>query len=405
MLRSLGFIVLLLATIALHAAVPPSLSGSWYNPAQAGHGISIQVLGDGRAMAYWFTYDRDGAPLHLYVDGRIDDRTIRGPAYSARGMRFGTFDPSALGLRRWGAIEIEFATSAGCSNATLRYDGNGEAGAGFGAGEMPLVRLSRIAGTACFDSDLYPQEIALYSGTYQRLPTQSPVAAGTPLEAAVDTDGLLWAYSTDQPPGPTWVGSLVPPVVVPSRSSIGGAGAKSFGRVLPNFAFYPWHVPSNGDDVGLVDTISVTRGLIGGRSTGGAYRRLSELRLSDDRVATRRVLAGRLDPASLAGATFHAEVRGQFIVVAIEAGFSADGRVCFRYPAGFATGVCYLEGRIDVRSTTHRFFDFELRETANGRVYRGRGWAHAEDPAVPTRVVFVGSSDDGIGLGLGMTRR
>ena len=403
MLRSLVLILLLLAGTAARAAVPPSLSGSWYNPAQAGHGLSIQVPGDGRAIAYWFTYDRDGNPLHLYLDGRIDDRTIRGTAYAARGMRFGSFDPAALGVRRWGELEIEFPASQGCNTATLRYNGNGEAGVGFGSGTMPLVRLSRLAGTSCAGSDIVPQETGLYPGTYLRLPNMGPVT--TLLEAAVDTDGLLWAFSTDPPPGPTWVGAFVPPVVVPARSSRGGVGATSYGRVLQNFAFYPFHVPPNGDDLGELRTVSIIRGLVGGTSTGGARRTLSTLGVSVSREATSRLLAGRLDPASLAGATFYGDTRGQFFVFAIEAVFSSEGNVCLRYPAGFATGACYLQGRIDVRSTTHRFFDFELTETANGRVYRGRGWVHAEDPALPTRVVFVGSSADGIGLGLGMARR
>jgi hypothetical protein len=399
--RKILLVLLLVAAGLVQAAIPPSLSGSWFEPAHAGHGLSIQVLGDGRAIAYWFVYDRDGAPLHLYIDGRIDDRTIRGDAYAARGMRFGTFDPAALRVPRWGRIEIAFAD---CANAMLTYDANGEAGTGFGSGARPLVRLSRLDGIpACAGSDLSPHDIGLYSGGYQRLPSQFPVTSGTPLEAAIDTDGLLWAFSTDPPPGPTWVGAIIPPVVVPARSSRGGAGARVFGRVLSNFGFYPWSQAAQPDERGDVGLTFVTRQVGSGGSGGGSQRRLDTINVLSQREATSRLLAGRLDPAMLAGATFHGVTRGQFFEVPVEATFDDDGAVCMRFGVA-STDPCAYTGRILVRSTTHRFFDFDLVAAQSGRVFRGRGWVHA-DGAVATRVVFVGSSDDGVGLGIGMARR
>ena len=158
----LALVLLALGSVA-SAALPPSISGSWYDPAHAGHGLSIEVLDDTRAIAYWFVYDPDGRPLHLYVDGRIVDRRIEGPAYSGRGMRFGAFDPRDHRLQRWGQVSIEFDS---CDAARLAYDANGEAGVGFGTGTIALERLASVGQLGCAPNTLPALRTGVYSGSY-----------------------------------------------------------------------------------------------------------------------------------------------------------------------------------------------------------------------------------------------
>lgn len=189
LLRRLCLIALLcLASTAAHAALPATVSGSWYDPVHAGHGLSVEMLGGDRAIAYWFVYDERGAPLHLYLDGTISGRTIAGPAYLARGMRFGTFDPATLALGHWGEIAITFDS---CDSARLRFDANGPAGGPqFGRGDIALSRLSSIGELECAPNTFPAVATGVYSG-------QQRHSSGltSPMRGLVDRAGRLWATS------------------------------------------------------------------------------------------------------------------------------------------------------------------------------------------------------------------
>ena len=53
-------LLLLLVTFNVSAIdIKPSLSGSWYNPDQDGHGLSIEVLDENRTLVYWYVYHPD----------------------------------------------------------------------------------------------------------------------------------------------------------------------------------------------------------------------------------------------------------------------------------------------------------------------------------------------------------
>ena len=43
-----------------YAVLDETMSGSWYDPTRDGEGIVLEILPDGRQLAYWFTYDIDG---------------------------------------------------------------------------------------------------------------------------------------------------------------------------------------------------------------------------------------------------------------------------------------------------------------------------------------------------------
>lgn len=394
MLRSILTGVLLLAAAFAHAAVPPGISGSWYDAAHAGHGLSIQVLDDGRAIAYWFTYDAAGAPLHVYVDGVIDGRVLRGPAYAATGMRFGPFDPAELRVPQLGTIAIAFES---CGRAVLDYAFQNVA-----SGSIPLQRLSQLATLGCDDRELAPLPVGLYTGDFVVNTGPSFPIRGV-LRAAVDPDGRLWAISAFRPPGPMWVGAYIPPVIASSRRPRFEAGT-----TLVDADLLAARGLSNGHTVHVAPRPFPIRFDAEGRGRGHvdayALAPLTDANLAFDAAGTAARLRGRLTLAELAG-VYAAPTQGQLVHLDAHIAISADGSACVRFPGRDAEGTCAFSGRVRIRSSTHRFFDFELTESSTGIRHAGRGWAETGDAAGSsiTRVTLVGSGDDD-GFGLSAVR-
>ena len=69
---------------AQHVPVnPPSiradLSGSWYNPAQSGHGLMVEILDNQRVVLAWYTYDASGNPSHEVLTRSGERRSALDP--------------------------------------------------------------------------------------------------------------------------------------------------------------------------------------------------------------------------------------------------------------------------------------------------------------------------------------
>lgn len=180
---ALSFVVLLSAAAASPSkagpfSAGPTLSGSWFDPARSGEGIVLQLLPDGTAFAFWFTYAAVGESGEqawlLAADGRIDGDTIRfGRTLRPRGGRFGAaFDPAAIEYVDWGQLELQFAN---CTTAMLRYSGP----PGYGSGERRLSRLTTLDEVDCNGArDLLPSGARAFSGLRARsgawyVPTRS----------------------------------------------------------------------------------------------------------------------------------------------------------------------------------------------------------------------------------------
>lgn len=165
-MRAIRLVLLLIALCALpahahdegaHASagapVPtywpgPGLSGSWYDPGRNGEGFVLEVLADGRFLMNWFTYPATGEAgdqawmigISQQVEG---NRVVFPEVYRALGGRWGdAFDPAAIRNELWGALEMEFQD---CATLTVRYTGP----AGYGSGELQLVRLTELDELAC----------------------------------------------------------------------------------------------------------------------------------------------------------------------------------------------------------------------------------------------------------------
>jgi hypothetical protein len=122
------------------------LSGSWYDPSHSGEGYVLEVLADQRALVYWFSFDGAGARRWFFGTGAIDGgRLVFDDLYTTAGARFGAgFDPDDVALQDWGALVLDLD----CAGGAARFEPTEN---GFPAGELSLVRLSRLLGLECGD--------------------------------------------------------------------------------------------------------------------------------------------------------------------------------------------------------------------------------------------------------------
>jgi hypothetical protein len=150
------FLLVFIALIALDVAakdIDRSFTGSWYNEDQSGHGFSVEVLPDGRAVIYWYVYNPDGTPTFLVALGAIDGDSVHADVYHQTGMKFGEFDNTNLEQTHWGTLDF---TVRDCDNATLNYSSTmSHGGTPFGTGTIQLTRLASVAGLKCTTSSLH----------------------------------------------------------------------------------------------------------------------------------------------------------------------------------------------------------------------------------------------------------
>ena len=82
-MKAIKYALLLFAFFSLDAwgqDINRFLSGSWYNPAQDGHGFSVEVLPDNRTVLYWYVYHPDGTPTFIVASGDNIGNTVRADA-------------------------------------------------------------------------------------------------------------------------------------------------------------------------------------------------------------------------------------------------------------------------------------------------------------------------------------
>jgi hypothetical protein len=127
------------------SVVNPSMSASWYNPAESGHGIMIHLLDAETAWMCWFTFDLEGNPRWICAVGVIQGDTIAfEDAFQVEGGAFPpNFDAEQIVEVPWGSIVVEFT---GCDTGQMTWTTNA---VGFESGEMPLARLTSLWGANC----------------------------------------------------------------------------------------------------------------------------------------------------------------------------------------------------------------------------------------------------------------
>jgi hypothetical protein len=120
------------------------LSGSWKDPSHTGEGYTLEILEDGRALVYWFSFDADGKRRWFFGVGETsNDRLAFDEMLTTRGGKFGeAFDPVDVDVLPWGSLELNLQCGTGAATFTPTEQG-------FPAGALSLVRLTILDGLAC----------------------------------------------------------------------------------------------------------------------------------------------------------------------------------------------------------------------------------------------------------------
>jgi hypothetical protein len=134
-------------------AVPPNVSigpgftGAWYDPAQSGHGLFIEVLPNNAILAWWFTFSPDGTQSWFGGVGTYSGNTAvigQGSVNQTLGGKWiPNFDPTKVTNVAWGTLTFTFTD---CNSGRVDFTSTVP---GYGNGSMNLTRLTLPAGLTC----------------------------------------------------------------------------------------------------------------------------------------------------------------------------------------------------------------------------------------------------------------
>ena len=136
-------------SLTVNAAAPafsivPGITGSWYLPAQSGHGFNVEVLPNNGFLAFWYVYDNSGNNLWLVGQGTYAGDTATMDAYQGTGGMFPpNFDKTKIVRTKWGTLTMKFTD---CNNANVQW---APIIPSYPNGSMDLVRLTSVNGLAC----------------------------------------------------------------------------------------------------------------------------------------------------------------------------------------------------------------------------------------------------------------
>lgn len=138
-------------------SITKTISGSWYNSSEDGHGFLLEVVSGNVLVAYWFVYDPDGNQAWFVGRGSIQGSTATVPVVKTDGARFGSeFDAQSVVKEDWGTVTFSFDS---CNSGMVSYN------LLWGSGTLPITRLTALEGLECTS----PGGAAFagrYTGTY-----------------------------------------------------------------------------------------------------------------------------------------------------------------------------------------------------------------------------------------------
>jgi hypothetical protein len=123
----------------------PSVTGSWFDPDQNGHGFMLELLPSGeQLLATWFVFDASGGRDWVQAIGTITDGIAKMTALQTSGGAFPPeFQSENVSVKYWGTLTI---VMHGCNAGTAAWMPDG---IGYTPGGMPLRRITAVAGLPC----------------------------------------------------------------------------------------------------------------------------------------------------------------------------------------------------------------------------------------------------------------
>jgi len=133
------------AAASTSGSIGPGFTGSWFDPAQSGHGLMLEVLSDNRLLAFWFSFNPQGNQQAWF--GGVgtysgNAATITDVALPTGGRWIPNFDQNAIVLNPWGTLTFTFTD---CNHGKVDFNSV----RGYGSGSMNLTRLTLPAGLTC----------------------------------------------------------------------------------------------------------------------------------------------------------------------------------------------------------------------------------------------------------------
>jgi hypothetical protein len=130
--------------------VPPTeqsvgrLSGTWADPTRASEGYSLEILGNGQALVYWFSFGPDSERRWFYNIGEfVGNKIVFNNLLTTSGPIFGAENPlESLQQTSWGELELQLDCLAGTATYASTEPG-------FSSGQQNLKRVTFLDGFAC----------------------------------------------------------------------------------------------------------------------------------------------------------------------------------------------------------------------------------------------------------------
>jgi len=140
----------ILSSAELYSPVPsgtivPAFTGSWFDPAQNGHGLLVEVLPNNQFLAAWFAFDPAGTQQSWFTGVGTysgDTATISNVVQPRGGRWIPNFDASRVVSNPWGTLKFTFTD---CTHGKVEFAST----SGYGFGSMNLTRLTQPAGLGC----------------------------------------------------------------------------------------------------------------------------------------------------------------------------------------------------------------------------------------------------------------
>jgi hypothetical protein len=126
-------------------------TGSWYDPAQSGHGFALEVL-EGppqQLLAYWFTFAPQGGRRGCQRSVRLDGNraVLQGVQTVGTARAFPPISTQRTHVRNPGARCFTFSD---CNHGRVNWNSTAP---GYGSGGMDLTRLTLPAGLVCWPAE------------------------------------------------------------------------------------------------------------------------------------------------------------------------------------------------------------------------------------------------------------